>query len=541
MAEYSRITQRFYFAGLSLMPIDALGAGKLPFVRNVRSYQEGTLQPRDGSVQISTTAVAGGGYVHTLARLNDPTPFAGHAAIRLAGAGGALSSAPPQAGLTPWVYSQIDTGYSGDPLSIVMATPVRSPQPWAYIYDRSRQRKTNTNGVLSGIGLIQPSVVSTEPTVRLGKPGITVINDFNAVGTWVPAGSIAAVATAESRVNTAIQAILYDNGAGADSYASIQPVNIAFIGNGTLLTLAGVEAVVVTDVCVAIATTTIAAIQYDNPGGPGLCTIQPTASLGTGQLDGPDPILLDQRYGYDKSIGTWQAAGAPPVPGGAPPLPSDPSALLATQGLSRVRQLDFPVNCLVTLNGAETVRILSVAVGPNGIQSFRCNTVGTYAAGQAITGVASLRAYVVGNYGPGATMTANAIGNSITPTQTANQEVGGIQNPNVVVNGALVGALATTPDDEIHLSIKIDFLAPVQEIRVYLDVDATTNDFLHNYYMAVWRANDIIAAIQAANAAATGLLQDSRENAIVNNQVDQPVANPNTGSTTGNNDNNPQA
>ena len=502
-AAYTRTPQRFLYGGVALLPADLLAtlANKYPYAQNVRSYQVGTIQPREG-LTVVTSGVLAGGAIHSIWRLNDPTSYAPAPAMRYLGAGVALYARAPSAG----AYPQIDTGYSGDPLSFVSDAPIRSPQPWVYIGDRSRQRKVNTANTVYPIGIAQPTAA---PTIALGAPGVTVISDLDVAGDWAAVGAIAAAPSNVAAVNTTIATIVYD--AGATGYASIAPTAFTNIHVGQRLAIAAAETVLVTDVLPAIATTTIAAIIYD-AGATGLCTIQPTASLGTGQLEGPALDEYRRRY----------YPGLDPV-GVAPG--TDPTRI------ARVRTIDFPVNCLVTINSgggsAETVRILSIAIGQDGIQSFRCSTANTHAAAESLTGVACFRASTTGTRAAGNAITGDVIEQVITPT-TVVPVVGGIQDTTLPLNLSLVGGRATQPEDELLLSVKVDLLSAVDEIRVYLDVDAATTDFLRNYYFFAWRANDILSAIHATNTGVPAPVQDARQNAVLQNQIDQDIA-PTTG------------
>jgi len=377
--------------------------------------------------------------------------------------------------------------------------PVRSPQPWLYVADSARQRKFATDGKVYPIGIAQPTAPSAAPTVTLRAPQATTIASFDSSAGWAAVGAIAGAPATANRVSTTIAAIVYDS--GATGYASCALTGMTNITTGMYLTIAGAEVVLVTDILIAVAATTIASIIYD-AGASGACTIQPTASLGVGQLEGPALANYLQRF-Y-------------PLPGMDQPLASP---------IARIRQVDFPVNCLVTLAGAETVRITSVALGPDGVQSFRCVTAGTRSAGDAISGLAGFRAAFAGTRVPGDSAVANVVQQVLTPTDTA-AVVGGLQSA-AAVNLARVGTQATQADDNIHLAVRVDKLSAVTEIRLYLDVNAAAADFVSNYFFKAWRANDIITAIQATNAAVVVPVTDARtEDVIPNNQVDQPITLP---------------
>lgn len=514
MAEYQRPTQRFAFSGISVLPSDLLPPGKLPYLRNMRSYVDGSLSPRAG---LAVQSDAGfGATVHSLMRLNDPTTFNGGVpAVRVIGAGGSLFR-----GAVPGTAygAAIDTGYSGNPLVSFAAQPPQSPRPYLYVADSAKYRKLTTNGNPLQVGLAQPSAPSTEPLAVVDVQHISA-HDIQTSAAWTNAGTVASVpSTVNKRIDTIISQILYD--IGATGYASIVPANTANITVGTLLTVGNpsgsFENALVTDVTIAVASTTVAAIVYDQ-GTTGLCTIQPAGSLGTGQLDAP-PIDAYRRRAYLTqgtafAVPRGEAGGLPPTPD--PSLP-----------VRRIRQVDFPVDGLIVLNGAETVRILSVAVGPAGVQSFRCSTAGTISAGQTITGLSAFRIFLSSTWTAGDGLLRQMLTNTLTYVTPAEGEkpriTGGIQAPYVINLSQFSNGQAVLPEDELHLAINVDRLTEIVSVRIYIDVDASVNDFLQNYYFHEWRASDIISAIQGTNAENVTPLVDARRTVVANQQLETP-------------------
>lgn len=508
MGAFQRDQRRMVATGLCLnAPMDLVPEGKWPFLSNVRSYQAGILQARLGLTALANGAL-GAGLIHTIGRINDPTPFAANAFWRIFGAGAAIRAGQAS-------FPQIDTGYSGNPLTIVVAPPVQSASPWAYVGDSTRQRKFDVNGHVYPIGIAPPL---TSPTGVVGPLPGNFLDGVVSTAHWVPAGASAGALSAIFRVNTTMAGIIFDSGTTGN--ASVVPNLMTGINTDAVVTLGGVESLVVLQVCLPIVSTTIAAILYD-AGATGACTIQPTGSLGLGQLDAPDfgdYAVRAGGYGADALLNAF-AEGTVGNVQGTPPVP-----VAATGGLpGRIRQIDFPVNCLVNINGVETVRILSVSVGPDGIQSFRAVTTGTYAAGQALVGVASFRVCTQFNYAAGATIQAGAIENVITPSGSPPGATGGIMTtaPFVVVNNParMWNSVATQPQDDVRLSVRISNCTVVTAIRLYMDIDAVTADFTQNYFFFEWRANDIIAAIQGANIQPTATLQQVRLTTVSNEQV----------------------
>jgi hypothetical protein len=511
MSAFQRDQRRATCAGICLnAPKDACPPGKWPFLSNVRSYQLGTLQARLGLTALANGAL-GAGVIHSIARLNDPTPFAASAFWRVFGKGAAIFAGNS-------TYPQIDTGYSANPLTLVTAAPIQSPSPWVYVGDSTRQRKFDVNSHLTPIG-IAPPVAS--PTTVLDPLFAIFVDDMATPANWLAAGGQAtAPAAVALRINTTISSVLYDSGVNGN--CSVVPVAMTSINIDAIVVIGG-EALPVQQITIPVVTTTIAAILYD-AGATGLCTIQPAASLGTGQLEGPsldDYLIRAGQYGVQRRIGGTTVTPVLPVGQTA----GTPSIHQPGQSATRIRQVDFPVNCLVTLGGAaETVRILSVSLGPDGIQSFRCSTANAHSVGQSITGVAAFRVSSAGTFTPGLSIAAAALTNTITPAGSPPAATGGIQTLGFgwtpINNLATQGnGIATRPDDDFHISIRVSDCTEVTAVRAYLDVDAAIHTFVQNYFFFEWRSNDILAAIQQSNASPTATLQSIRPLVVQNEQL----------------------
>lgn len=502
MANYTRPGSiRFFLRGMSLKPQDALEPDEVGYIRNMRSYQRGTIEPRYGLTKISTGSLSGP--VHSLYRLNDPDGFGGEPTQqRYAGATTKLFRGSVGA---PVAYSQVYDGFSGDPLSFVTAAPVRSPKPWAYVGDRLLNRKVDTAGNTAPLGCRQPHSPSDEPSATVDVLQFLVLDGGAALTDWAAVGTAGGAITQVSRCNTIASAILYDSGTTGN--CSIVPADFTNIIQGAILSLnlspgPGDEEVIVASVQPAVGSTTIAAVIFD-AGATGLCTIQPTTSLATGQLESASFTEAQDRF----SPGAVPPAGAPSV----------------------VRTVDFAVNSLVSLNGGPPVRVLSVAQGTDGVISFRCNSPAALAAGQTIAGVAAFRTTTAVNHPNGVALFATVNAQVLTAANATDPFVGGLQvgTPIVVDASQITGAnipRATQPDDDIVLAFRADLLAYVNEVRFFLNVDpdaSTPAIFLKNYYQFAWRANDLIAAIQSSNAAVTDTMQQARQNSVLQTIADQ--------------------
>jgi hypothetical protein len=272
MDAINRIGGKMTYTGVCLnTPVDAMPANKVPVMENLRGYEDGTLQPRPGLVDPAVTAMSGS--VHSVARMNDPIPGAAYAWIRIAGAGTSLYSGQKPA------PAAIDSGYDGNPVSIIPYRPPNSPEAWAYIANANKMRKTNISGVVENMGVATPN---TETSVVLGVPGYVAICDFSTITGWVGANFGSGIAH-QYRVNTTITSVFFDS--GTSGWASIVPDDMTGISAGCLLWDPSIsETIRVRDLIKTTLSTTIEQIIYDS-GTTGPCSIYLADSATTIEVD----------------------------------------------------------------------------------------------------------------------------------------------------------------------------------------------------------------------------------------------------------------
>ena len=339
-------TQRFFSKGINLaLPQDALPEGQYPILKNVRSYQQGRFEPRPGTVLVgSGVVVADQSPVHSIRRLQGSSTTW----TRVVGTGTHLAVGQSS-------FSDVDSGYSGDPLSLTPAVPQGSPSPWMYVADRSRMRKVSDAGTLHTIGLAPPT---SPPDVALGVPNYTLFQNTEALTGWANAGTAGALALVNYRVQQALNGVVFDS--GTTGWACLSTL-LNFAGDtitpGAHLQLdpggANDEFIIVESVHPAVATSTIAGISYDS-GTTGACVI----SLAT---------------------------------------PAD----------------DYGVDSLIKIS-TELCRVTDVTPGPDGSNSFRCSTTSNHVVGETVSGLPSVRAYCTKTHVVTETVRANAIRSSVT-------------------------------------------------------------------------------------------------------------------------------
>lgn len=502
---------------------ESCAAGKWPVLVNVRSNVQGTLQSRPGMVPV--TGAAFGAPIHTIVRFDDWSEYqqaVGTYNFYFIGAGDTLYSG----GVTSGAFAAVDSGWNSVPISWTVLTPPQTPQPWLYMANASRMRKFDSTGQVYQLGINPPTV---EPTTELQELGINVIESFfGGFIPWVTAGSATTLIGVISRVNTSVVDFVYDLNT-APGYISIVPDSMDGIDVGVIVDVAGVT-MAITQVMIAVADTTIAAIQYDS-GSTGMCTIQPAGSLGTGQLQGPSLRDYQARFGVQYAVPRGTAPGGP---GTGLPATQD-----STAPVTQIRILDFPVNCLVYVGG-ELVRIHAVAVGADGIQSFRTYTGGSHSAGETIHGVAGFRGWApVDTFAPGNAINDGALSFSLATTApvspaTSSQQTGGLRTGAgwPLHDLSQINGRPTLPEDNLFLAIRADNFTLVDTVRVYFSLEPTAGttpdnnkDFTSNYYFHEWRRSDLASAIQSINTQNVNPITTARQLAQSNAITDGSVTN----------------
>lgn len=412
---------------------DLMPEGRAPFLLNVSPDQtQGAMNPRAALSLIGPVT----GLPHSARRINDNLPGATNAWTRLIGSGTSLYGGES-------TFAAIDTGYSGNPMSIIPYRPPQTPETWAYVYDSAKQQKYKTdNTTKANIGIMPPTVA---PVTELNPMLIKPLLDVSSITGWVGSGG-ATTPTLSTRVpaSTTVAAILYDS--GTTGWASVVPVNSAvsygWLGIGARFTIDS-EISTCVQTFTPMSATTVAGVAYDS-GTSGLATIMATVPV---------------------------------------------------QGMVR--------NTLVLI-GSTYVRVLSVSSGPDGLYSFRAVLPSGIAAGNALSFPPSFRIYLTATHAAGAAITSPALLTSLTLTGSLTSNALLANTSISPIDLTFIGTRPITDEDYLYFSVQLGNPANVTEIHLLLDVDSTTNDFNHNYYYYILRQNDFQAtAVGAATSPAT--------------------------------------
>jgi len=155
---------RFGLKGIDINnAVDAVEPNELTRMLNVTHRMDSSITSRAGQTNIYGSAV--GTNHHSIKRLNSPNDAS---YTRLIGVDTALYGGVNS-------LSLIETGFSGEPLSMVQYHPPLSGASWMYIGDTNKMRKVRADGLSLPIGLPAPS---TAASTALSAENKTVIASF---------------------------------------------------------------------------------------------------------------------------------------------------------------------------------------------------------------------------------------------------------------------------------------------------------------------------------------------------------------------------
>jgi hypothetical protein len=166
---------RFGMKGLNLIEqIDMVEPDELTRMLNVIHYRDGGLTTRPGQVALNGTAV--GTTHHSMRRLNNPS-LAGFTRVHGVDTALYIGSAGPA--------TNIDSGYSGDPLTLVPYRTPQSGETWMFVADRTRMRKVRSDGLDLPIGLPAPTTAASPALAPIRQTNIAnFTDDGTQVANW---------------------------------------------------------------------------------------------------------------------------------------------------------------------------------------------------------------------------------------------------------------------------------------------------------------------------------------------------------------------
>lgn len=468
--------QRFDADGLDLVSsVDAGRPPRYPTLVNVRQIRRGEFRTRPALNSLSVAPAAKTPW-HSVRRLNDKV--SGNYTLA-SGIGTELFSTPSAAAAAaPGNPAARDTGYSGNPLSLLPFRPENDVATWMAVGDASKLRKLRLDGTVHRLGLPQPT---RPPDVGLdwvwGLQRVDIIDAAAAVGAWsvsVP-GAIAPNNLQRANAQCVVQRSLWADGfdptAGLVSgwrsievLAAPSPNGLANIGPGTVLRDALGHDLVAEEIHPPTpAATTIASILFDDGGtgaGIGWCTIVPVAAY-----------REFQQHAIIKTVGAGTTYGV----------------------------------------------ITSVIHGPDNTLALRCYLQGgPIVAGDTLEVRPTIFAWC-GTFFPNGALSSQSVRYQNLATASTNY---------TLVKGGLALNLSSYPtsnkqidfdNDEMHVSLFASDWSLVDSIKVQLDLDDGT--FTKNYVSWTIRQADLLA-FQTNNLSAI----DVRDIQVRNRQLNQSLA-----------------
>lgn len=445
--------------GLNLVDaVDRMRPGSFPFAVNNRCVEEGIASARPGYTTYGNPAPAPK-LLHSIRRLNDPDASLAPSGYTYIVGNGTTLDAGVETALT-----QIDTGYSGDPLSILTFRPEQSPESWAYVYDRLKQSKVRADGSVRAIGVAPPN---TAPSADYGIPATVDINQAQSNSGWTltPSGSFGSQDRAAGSSPT-INLIIYNS--GSTGWCCINPAitggfNFGWAANRmkVLLNTGGgnSEVVVVRDVLPAITATTVAGISYDS-GTTGLCSL----------------VLTGNPAGVARN-----------------------SLIQITNGSAQT----------------DTIRVLSVSLSPDGsVYSIRCSTTHTFSAGDTVVGLNSWYTYTAQTHAVSETITTTAF--SVTGLVGAGTQV--VSYPGAVNASVANGRVIDPANDYMSFGLLLVQPENVVDIQLLVNFDATPN------YSFTNPGNSWIWKVTQSELAALGILAGGSGANLNWAQIQIPIA-----------------
>jgi hypothetical protein len=376
-------------------PVDSIKQLQYPLLKNVRTYQIGRLEPRPGLTLIGSVT----GPVHSIRRLNNPRTADW---TRIIGSGTVLSFGQAS-------FTQISTGFSGNPLALVPYRPTQSPDPWMYVMDSNKQVKVDVDGNLNSVGLPPPT---NYPTVTRAATHFKAILDADTNTTGWTAGPsfVGGIVGNVTNVSTTIAAIKYDS--GATGWAVIQPTAFTGISEGRIVKITAEQTVVVSASEGSASSTTISSIAA-------------TPS--------------------DATLFAIVLAAAP--------------LELAANGLIENTTI------------GETVRIIAVVDGPADVKTILCKPAGAWAAGNTVFIRPSFRCYLAGTFAAGASITNTGIESGVNITEDYSLPFTGYTTSPIFAPldlSKITSTIAATKDSYISLRLTLTRPNDLTSLRVLL-------------------------------------------------------------------------
>lgn len=191
----------------------------------------------------------------------------------------------------------------------------------------------------------------------------------------------------------------------------------------------------------------------------------------------PDQLAIESIYYYTGSTGRCVIvpASLSPVPG------SDGQSLYEPNILSGIRR-----GSLIEI-GSEICLVLNVSNGPTGNVCFETTTTESHTSAENLVGVSAISVFDKSSY-----VTVGSAISSQDYEFTVGTGIGAVSSP-VISTPFVINNFSFQPEDYIHISVNVDTLSNLTEMKLLFDVSDST--FTRNFYYYSIRPNDIVAGI----------------------------------------------
>lgn len=177
MPEFQRKTNRFLNHGMQWSrTVDAIADDHICFGRNIRVYQDGSVQQRPGLTNFCTLG-GGASYIHTISRLNNYNPQLNLASTFYVGIDQKLYVGRDSASLLNGALNPVLTNLSGNPFSLVDSQTVGGLSGFKYLSDSTRmssvgyypgQNPVTSMATVYDMGPTPPITTTIIPAVAAG-------------------------------------------------------------------------------------------------------------------------------------------------------------------------------------------------------------------------------------------------------------------------------------------------------------------------------------------------------------------------------------
>lgn len=444
---------RFRFLGMKTNAVpDALPDYKYAYAANIRATRDDSVRTRWGLTPLFPTESGGPTDIRAYTAINTDNNPRLLAAVTHTSFLNTVTRVylgqPGNASALVGNLSGVGGGLGIWGVTMIPFRPAESPNPWMYVANGYDYQKLSAPAAGTDV-VTQQNVGIAEPATscQAGNGPGQYQSIFAASLSFAHAG-VAGAVSGGTRLSDTVQSVFVDPALGVNGPTTIGVSASIVYSRGVVLAIVGSSTGVVWDVFPGqTAAIAISSIFYFS-GSTGRCVIVP-ATVGAGPGNSGQSIYAE--------------------------------SLMATLRRGSLIKLS---------SGPETCLVWSVTEGPDGTVCIETSTTGTHTAAETFTQPPGVQLTGSTIYAPGSAITSDdvtfAISGAGIGTQTSATSLTGM-----FTFGA---AFSFQEDDHIHISVRVDTLASLNEFKFLLDVG--DGSFTQNFYYYTVRVSDVEAGIQ---------------------------------------------